>query len=98
MKAVGVKQLKAKLSEYLRFVKAGDTVLVTERDEVIAEIRPTHREPIQPTDIEAILDSMAEKGEVTLRAEEPGLLPKIDVKLTGISSGDILDKLREDKA
>ena len=38
MKAVGVKVLKAKLSEYLRLVKAGETVLVTERDEVVAEL------------------------------------------------------------
>ena len=35
MKAVGVKNLKAKLSEYLRAVKAGETLLVTDRDEVI---------------------------------------------------------------
>ena len=40
MRAVGVKKLKAKLSEYLRAVKAGETLLVTDRDEVIAEIRP----------------------------------------------------------
>jgi len=40
MKAVGVKQLKARLSEYLRLTKAGETILVTERDEVVAELRP----------------------------------------------------------
>ena len=31
-KVVGVKALKAKLSEYLRAVKAGDVFLVTERN------------------------------------------------------------------
>jgi prevent-host-death family protein len=31
MKAVGIKQLKAHLSEYVRLAKAGETVLVTER-------------------------------------------------------------------
>lgn len=42
MKAVGVKALKNNLSRYLRDVKGGETVWVTDRDEVIAEIhRPT---------------------------------------------------------
>ncbi len=43
MKVVGIKQLKARLSEYLRLAKAGETVLVTERDEVVAELRPARR-------------------------------------------------------
>jgi len=34
MKTVGIKVLKAKLSEIIRMVKAGHTILVTERGEV----------------------------------------------------------------
>jgi len=45
MKAVGVKQLKARLSEYLRAVKAGEIILVTDRDEVVAELRPARGPP-----------------------------------------------------
>lgn len=41
MKAVGVKELKARLSEYLRYVKAGEPVLITDRGQVVAELRPT---------------------------------------------------------
>lgn len=42
MKAVGTKVLKDNLSKYLRMVREGETILVTDRDEVIAEIhRPT---------------------------------------------------------
>jgi antitoxin (DNA-binding transcriptional repressor) of toxin-antitoxin stability system len=43
MKVVGIKQLKARLSEYIRLAKAGETVLVTERDEVVAELGPSSR-------------------------------------------------------
>ena len=43
MKSVGVKQLKARLSEYIRLVRTGETVLITDRDEVVAELRPAHR-------------------------------------------------------
>lgn len=37
---VGVKALKNSLSRYLRAVRAGETVLVTERGKVVAELRP----------------------------------------------------------
>lgn len=40
MRAVGVRELKNRLSEYLRHVRAGETVLVTDRGVVIAEVRP----------------------------------------------------------
>jgi antitoxin (DNA-binding transcriptional repressor) of toxin-antitoxin stability system len=40
MRAVGVKTLKNKLSEYLRLAANGETVLVTDRDRVVAELGP----------------------------------------------------------
>jgi antitoxin (DNA-binding transcriptional repressor) of toxin-antitoxin stability system len=55
-KTVGVKRLKAKLSEYLRLVKGGETILVTERDEVVAELRPARRQPGVPDDLDGLLD------------------------------------------
>ena len=39
MQAVGVRELKNRLSEYLRAVKRGERILITDRGEVIAEIR-----------------------------------------------------------
>src|SRR5208337_2556414 len=40
MRSVGLKVLKNKLSEYVRLAAAGETVLVTDRDRVVAEIVP----------------------------------------------------------
>ena len=40
MRAVGMKTLKNKLSEYVRLVANGETVLVTDRDRVVAELSP----------------------------------------------------------
>jgi len=40
MRAVGLKTLKNKLSEYVRLAAGGETVLVTDRDRVVAEIVP----------------------------------------------------------
>jgi antitoxin (DNA-binding transcriptional repressor) of toxin-antitoxin stability system len=40
MRSVGLKLLKSKLNEYVRLAAGGETVLVTERDRVVAEIVP----------------------------------------------------------
>jgi prevent-host-death family protein len=40
MKTVGLKALKNKLSEYVRAAASGETVLVTDRGRVVAEIVP----------------------------------------------------------
>jgi prevent-host-death family protein len=40
MKTVGVRELKNRLSEYIRRVRAGEGVLVTDRGEVVAELTP----------------------------------------------------------
>jgi len=45
-KSVSVSQLKARLSEYLRRVKAGETVLVTERGRPIVEMKPLPSESL----------------------------------------------------
>lgn len=43
MRAVGIKALKNKLSEYVRVAAEGETVLVTDRDRVVAELGPRGR-------------------------------------------------------
>lgn len=40
MKTVGVRELKNRLSEYLRQAKSGEAVLVTDRGQVVAELAP----------------------------------------------------------
>ncbi|HEX6589814.1 MAG TPA: hypothetical protein VF039_12395 [Longimicrobiales bacterium] len=40
MRAVGIKNLKNRLSEYVRLAASGETVLVTDRDRVVAELGP----------------------------------------------------------
>ena len=40
MQKVGIKALKNELSHYIRLAAAGETVLVTDRDRVVAELVP----------------------------------------------------------
>lgn len=43
MKVVGIRELKSRLSEYLRMVRNGEEILVTDRGEVVAELRQPGR-------------------------------------------------------
>jgi prevent-host-death family protein len=40
IKKVGIRELKSKLSEYMRRVKGGETIIVTERGKTIGQIIP----------------------------------------------------------
>jgi len=99
MKAVGVKQLKARLSEYLRAVKAGEIVLVTDRDEVVAELRPPRQLP-PPMESEDTLQSLADAGEITRARQSKGKW-RWKAKGIGLESGttdSLLAELRAERA
>ena len=98
-KAVGIRQLKARLSEYLRLVRGGETILVTDRDEVVAELRPARAGRTPSEDLLTLLDSLADAGIVTLPS-----LPKAgwtwqpkSLGLEPAAVADILDDLRSDR-
>jgi antitoxin (DNA-binding transcriptional repressor) of toxin-antitoxin stability system len=99
MKSVGIKLLKSRLSEYLRIVRAGETVLVTDRDEVVAELRPSRRQPGAPESLGDLLDSLSERGELT-RSREPKGRWKWKARGLGLPSGAaaaILEEIRGDR-
>ena len=74
MRAVGIKSLKNKLSEYIRLVRAGETVLVTDRDQVVAELVPPQPERSAKLP-DALLAEAVRKGWVTAPLAVSGELP-----------------------
>jgi prevent-host-death family protein len=64
MKAVGLKVLKNKLSEYVRMAERGETVLVTDRDRVVAEIVPPEKTR-SPVLADALLAEAVRQGWIT---------------------------------
>jgi prevent-host-death family protein len=60
MRTVGLKILKNKLSEYVRLAAAGETVVITDRNRVVAEIVPPRREP------ESIIERGVREGRIRL--------------------------------
>jgi antitoxin (DNA-binding transcriptional repressor) of toxin-antitoxin stability system len=98
MKAVGIKELEARLSELVRLAKSGETVLVTERDEVVAELRPA-RHPRPRGTQEDVLEDLAASGDVTRST-----LPKKDwtwkargLGLPACTAKALLRKIRTDR-
>jgi antitoxin (DNA-binding transcriptional repressor) of toxin-antitoxin stability system len=100
MKVVGIKQLKARLSEYIRLAKAGETVLVTERDEVVAELRPSRRQTPIADRLEDLLDALAASGEVSRAAQPKGdwTWRSRGLGLPPGTARNLLDELRQDRA
>lgn len=64
MRAVGIRELKNKLSEYLRIVRAGETVFVTDRGKVVAELTPPG-EGGGPSHLSPGLAELVRKGRAT---------------------------------
>ena len=67
MKTVGVRELKNRLSEYIRQVRSGESVLVTDRGEVVAELSPPGHAPAD-RDVPPALLALAKRGLATLGA------------------------------
>jgi len=101
MKVVGTKVLKDNLSKYLRMVREGETILVTDRDEVIAEIhRPVHPVGGRVSRWDAFINDVARKGSITRaragNAPPFALLLKIPRPEVPIVLDDLLDLIKAD--
>jgi prevent-host-death family protein len=94
MVVVGIKVLKNKLSEYVRLAAQGETVLVTDRGTVVAELSaPRAGRGTMVAD--AVLADLVRKGWLTppaLRSDEP---PET---LPVASLSEVLAGLDEDRA
>jgi prevent-host-death family protein len=97
MKTVGLRELKNRLSEYVRHVRDGETVTVTDRGEVVAELVPPRRHEGIP----AGLEEMARRGEIRLgkrlTAEERKHLYREMPPVGGPTSAELLDWVRGER-
>jgi antitoxin (DNA-binding transcriptional repressor) of toxin-antitoxin stability system len=73
MQTVGVRDLKNRLSEYLRRVRQGERVLVTDRGEVVAEFSPPWQGQVDSS-VPVALQALHKRGLLTLGAQAEGEL------------------------
>ncbi len=96
MRSVGIKVLKNKLSEYVRIAAGGETVLVTDRDRVVAELVPPDPGRAAFPD-DPILARMVREGTL-IPAKSPGApLPPRNPVMSFEDMMRDLDESREDR-
>lgn len=96
MKTSGVREVKNRLSAYLRLVEQGERVAVTHRGRVVAELGP----PTHTTEENAYseLRHRARAGVVRLGApNRPELYPRPSRQLPSRTVQDLLDEVRGER-
>jgi len=94
MKTVGLRELKNRLAEYVRQVRSGEAVLVTDRGDVVAELVPPGQRN-ERGDVPSGLMALAKAGRLTLGAEnDPTAYPKLSRLLRGDRAKALLDEER----
>ena len=97
MRSVGLKTLNSRLSEYVRIAAAGETVLVTNRDRVVAELGPP-RPDRSPILADAMLADAVRKGLLTPpTAPGSGPPPAPPPIMSLEESLALLDEIRSDR-
>jgi prevent-host-death family protein len=89
---VGARELKLRLGGYIRAVRGGETIVITERGEPVAELRPLRAEK----DLEGRLDAMVTAGLLTRGSGEnrPNFQP---VQIKGQPISRTVIEEREDR-
>lgn len=96
MTTVGIRELKDRLSQYLRMVRRGEEILVTDRGQVVAELR----QPVSTFENAAYpgLVRHARAGRARLGApNSPALYPRVTPPLPSGSAAQLLDAEREER-
>lgn len=84
---VGIRELKAHLSHYVRLVREGGRVVVTDRGEEVAELHALT--PVSPG-----LRELIDRGMVRWTGGKPARFPK-PIKIRGGPISDTVAELRE---
>lgn len=95
MHAVGIRELKNKLSHYVRLVEAGESVLVTHRGAVVAELRPPYGKDEGRSTVVTRLEELARRGGAVIGApHDPTLYEPRPTSMAEASSEELLDAER----
>ena len=89
---VGARELKTRLGGYLQQVRQGKTLVITDRGEPVAELKPLHRAGTEGAELERL----KALGSVT-RLENRPLAPFRPVRSRGSSISDAILEDRDDR-
>ena len=95
MKRVPISELKAKLSEYLAGVRAGEEIIVTDRGRPVARIAPVKSD----SGIDGRIDKLVRTGQVTPPADPGAAIDPVDIDAMRPSTpgAGVVDALLEER-
>ena len=95
VKTVGIRRLKNSLSSYIREVKSGATILVTDRGVIVAELKSPDKEYSQ-LKRERLKQIWIDSNKLLLPIEERTMVRSSPISLPEGTSTRILDNEREE--
>ena len=87
--SVGVRELKTHLSKYLREVKLGNTIVITDHGKPVGRLSPA------VTSLEERLEAMRQAGTITWSGKELTITPPTGSVIGNSSISDLLIEDRE---
>lgn len=98
-KTAGVRELKARLSSYLRDVRHGETVLVSDRGELVAKLAPLDEEDLAGSELTPGLRKLIAEGTLhPPQSTEPFELPSVEEIRQGLTDeqrAELMQALRD---
>ncbi|GAB4273171.1 MAG: type II toxin-antitoxin system prevent-host-death family antitoxin [Deferrisomatales bacterium] len=73
MESVGIRELKARLSAYVKKAREGETIVITDRGAPVAELRPISRE-------RAAAEGLVAEGQAAWQGGKPSGFQKVEVR------------------
>ena len=98
MKAIGVRELKARLSRYLRDVAGGETILVTDRGRVVAQLLAPTGSAAPESGLERALRRLGSRVPLTVgEPHDPSAYRSSPVRVTPGTAQALLDEGRAER-
>jgi prevent-host-death family protein len=100
MRSVGIREMKNRLSEYLRLVAGGEVVLVTDHGRVVAQLAPPPAFAPPPLEEDEALRRLAAAGKLRLPKSpvpSPGAGPVKGIP-QGLDPAKLLQETRADRS
>ena len=97
MKAVGIRELKARLSHFVSEVRTGEVVLITDRGSVVAEMRAPSASVGPESAMDLKLRRLAEEGGLVLGSPDPSVYVRSPIAASPGTGAALLNAERAER-
>ena len=96
MKCIGIRELKSRLSGVLREVQAGETILVTDRGRVVAQLSAVHEQSTTYPSVERGLARLAATGALKIAERSDSPYAASPLSFAAHTARTLIDEAREE--